>query len=430
MRRFSLIAALALLGCGEATLSPQRPPNLVLIIGDDHGYPDFGFMGSPYVQTPRLDRLAREGTLFTRGFTTASVCRPSLRSLLTGLHPIQWDFRVEQLRREGTRRPPLEQIRDFATLPRRLAQRGYASFQGGKYWEASYALGGFTHGMQDAGEGPHSSGSLGRTTMEPLYEFIDAHREHPFFVWFAPKLPHVPHDAGPRYRSRYENADLTTAAIAYYANITRFDDVVGQLLDYLEANGLRKSTLVVYLADNGWDQGPRAPGRKSRDGPKGKTSMHELGFRTPIIFSWPDRVGAGVVRDELVSSVDLMPTLLDYAGAEIPAELPGHSLRPVIEGTGPWTRSAVIGGMSLAAHRYSEDPTPDADPRAPALFLRSSRWRYIWYPELGRHELYDLDADSDEQHDVVEQNRVLATLFQAQIQRWQVEMTRPLVNEP
>lgn len=246
MRLGALLLVAVLAGCVDA--GGSRPPNLVLVIGDDHGYPDSGFMGSPSVRTPNLDRLAQEGTVFRNGYATASICRPMLRSLLTGLHPVQWQARVERLERDGVRRSPGEWIAEFSTLPRQLAQRGYASFQGGKFWEGTYALAGFDAGMQLHGDGVFDSGDgtpLGRETLDPVLRFLDAHADRPFFVWFAPMLPHLPHDAPEEFQRPYRGAGLSASAIAYYASVTRLDAVVGALRAELERRELLDDTLLV-----------------------------------------------------------------------------------------------------------------------------------------------------------------------------------------
>lgn len=180
MRGFVSCVLLALAACSGSPTAVERP-NLILVVGDDHGYPDFGFMGSPYVRTPNLDRLAAEGTVFRNGYVTASSCGPSLRSLLTGLHPIQTYYEgLRQLkqRAEGGA-PPGPSI----TLPRVLAEAGYVSFQGGKFSERDYQVAGFSDGMQRPGDDPAFGGVgrlLGRDSLEPLFDFIDAHESVPF----------------------------------------------------------------------------------------------------------------------------------------------------------------------------------------------------------------------------------------------------------
>jgi uncharacterized sulfatase len=281
--------------------------------------------------------------------------------------------------------------------------------------------------MQKPGDDTTLGGSsthLGRTTLAPVYEFLDAHVARPFLVWFAPMLPHVPHDAGAAYRRPYEGGELSADALAYYANITRFDAVVAEVMAYLDEKGLRERTLVVYLSDNGWDQAPDRTHPSVMAGLKGKHAMYELGFRTPIIFNWPGRVPAGTVHADLVSTVDLLPTLLDYAGIELPAGLPGHSLRPLIEGSDNWARDTVIGNM-----RQWRVPKPPGDTSGgahmvsgDAFFLRTPKWRYIWFADQGMEELYDMESDPEENRDVAQEHPILAAMFRARIVAWQAEM--------
>jgi uncharacterized sulfatase len=410
-----LLALALAAGCGNA--GGAERPNLVLVIADDLGYPDAGFMGSPVVQTPNLDRLAAEGTVFRNGYATASMCRPSLRSLLTGLHPVQWTARLQQLARQGVVRPRAEAIQGFTTLPARLGRAGYASFQAGKFWEGTYALAGFDEGQQLTGDGLYRSEegkSLGRETLEPVLRFLDAHRERPFFLWFAPMLPHMPHDAPEAYQRPYRDRGFSRAAVAYYANVTRFDAVVGELRAALEARDLLERTLLVYLADNGWDQPPDAEIADARfDGPRGKRTMYDLGFRTPIVLRWPGRVPEGIVRDELVSAVDLVPTLLDYAGAGAAPDLPGHSLRPLLEGRGGFPRESVIEGMTEV--RGGAGAGPNEPRRETGWFVRRGSWHYIWYEGDGE-ELYDVAADPREERDLAGERPELARRLRREIQ--------------
>jgi uncharacterized sulfatase len=459
LRAAAIIALLLASACsfGEGGPPEVDRPNIVLIIGDDHGYPDFGFMGSPYVETPQLDRLAAEGTLFTHGYNTASLCVPSLRTLLTGFYPHQFAARRRVLRRLGVRRSRLEWIQSFVTLPRQLAERGYASFQAGKHWEADYASAGFTDGMLKPGQSSEHGGYsrwLGRhVPLDPVYEFIDAHADQPFFLWFAPMLPHVPHDAAWEYQRRYVGRGLADSAIAYYANITRFDVVVGELLSHLEHAGLRERTLVVYLADNGWEQNPHEVHGRALGGERGKGSLHEMGLRTPIVFCWPGVVPGGVVSDALVSTVDLFPTLLDYAGAPPRSERPGRSLRPLIQdGRGGW-RDRVIGLRSYRrrpeqpasepgepATEFEEFTSEGEDPeeafeesasgrsgrliRERSYFLRDPDWWYIWHQSRGVDELYDASRDPRAERDLAAERPEIVERLREQTRAWDAETRR------
>jgi uncharacterized sulfatase len=432
-------------GCSGAPEPPERP-NLVVIISDDHGYTDFGFMGSRIVETPRIDRLAEGGTVFSTGYTTSSVCRPSLLSLLTGLHPYQFERQIELLAEAGTKRHSYTRIQDFATLPRYLEAAGYTSFQVGKHWEGFFGAAGFTRGTKTrkvlgSQIEQHSGGweglQVGRSTMEPIYDFIYANEREPFLIWFCPLLPHAPFDAPARFYERYADVELTRSALHYYANVARLDDAVGALVDFLDQRRLREQTLIVFLADNGWHNGPNeefvygdAPVAGSAfGGPRGKGSMHELGFRTPIIFNWPGQIPAGVVREDLVSTVDLLPTLVDFAGLP-PPERPGRSLRAaVLEGAALPARS-VIGhmpnDMRSRPNVKAEFRERFQDPEA--FFLRNDTWHYIWYRVDERDELYRMLDDPAEQSDVSARHPELVAQFQAQIERWEERMAnaRPL----
>jgi arylsulfatase A-like enzyme len=418
MKRW-LATALLLCACGApAENGASEPPNIVLIISDDQGYKDFGFMGSEIAHTPNLDRLAEQGTFFPFGYATASLCRPSLRSLLTGLQPIQFDYREQQLVRKGipaSPRSPL--IEHFHTLPAILAQRGYASFQSGKFPEGSYRNGGFTQGMvEKPGKAGRKQGiRIGRETMEPLFSFIDEHGRQPFFIWFAPQMPHLPHNAPKQFTAPYDSLDLPWFAPGYYASITWFDSVVGRLVDHLEKRGLRRRTLIVFVTDNGWQApGPGVDYDYTLGGSKGKESLYELGFRTPVIFNWPGGIPAGKVNDDLVSLVDLFPTLLDYAGAPQVANRPGVDLRPILDGEPGSTRSALIGtAAALRSQRKGEPPG--------GSFLRTRRWHYLWYND-GREALFDLTVDPEEEHDVAATHADVVQESRQRILEWSQAM--------
>ena len=204
----------------------QDRPNVVMIIADDQGWTDYGFMGHPVIRTPNLDRLAARSRLFTRGYVPASLCRPSLATMITGLYPHQHgitgndptlpDPKVNSM--TGRKSPQyaryyetlMHRIETHPTLPRLLAERGYVSFQSGKWWEGNFARGGFTEGMthgDPARGGRHGDGGLkiGREGMEPVFDFVRRAKADgkPFFLWYAPIMPHAPHNPPQRNLKPY-----------------------------------------------------------------------------------------------------------------------------------------------------------------------------------------------------------------------------------
>ena len=243
-----LSVGLMLISAGAS--SNERPPNIVLLIGDDHGYPYFGFMGDEHVVTPQWMRSLRRRT-FSHAHVTAPYCRPTLRTLATGLHPVDYQKRLNDIvaRRqaedpafktlEGKQRQlwltaeKAAGMKAFNTLPKALKANGYISWQGGKWWERTYAFGHFDEGMtggwteEKFGDDDFflelmgaEGNDLVRETMDPLYDFIDRHSEEPMFIWFGPSLPHTPFDAPYSFRKFYEHKSISESAKRYYSNIT------------------------------------------------------------------------------------------------------------------------------------------------------------------------------------------------------------------
>jgi arylsulfatase A len=365
-----------------ALVAAQRP-NVVMIIPDDQTYSDFGFMGNALVHTPNLDRLAKQSAVFVNGYVPTSVCSPSLATLLTGLYPHQSGIHYNHPppgntafnRMESadqyvrTRSASFQLIKSVDTLPRLLAKDGYACLQTGKFWEGHYRNAGFTHGMTvfegvpDQAWGgnrrlpgganvAHGNGDnglkIGRVTMDPIYRFIDAHEDQPFMIWYAPYLPHEPHDAPRQFYQPYENRAVPKHYLDYYASCTQFDHTVGQLIDYLEAKNLAANTIFVLVSDNGWTPDAKKPNKGGRPGYKhtrsSKRSPNEDGLRTPILVRWDQRIKPQS-RQALVSSIDVVPTLLAASGVRFDtAKLPGVNLLPGLTGKTPLDNTRAVFG--------------------------------------------------------------------------------------
>ena len=429
---------------------PDRP-NIVLILSDDHGWSDFGFMGSDIARTPQIDALAADGFRFSLAFNTGNICRPSLRSILTGYHPPQYDARVDALRRRTDTNASEPTIRYIETLPRLLAERGYASFQGGKYWEGSFRDGGFSHGLAQPsptsrdetaarpGDEPkpaalgrfardplyRSAGGagleLGRSTMAPVFRFIDEHQHQPFFVWFAPLLPHKPFDASESDRAPYLEAGLSEAAIGYYANIARLDRRVGELVTHLEERGLRENTLIVVLSDNGWQiERPGSSQDRLMGGVRGKSSIYDRAFRTPLILNWPGQIEPASDDEHVVSTVDLFATLLDVAGVQRLHDRWGESFVPLVAGAGGFERTRVMAEVSRFRRpkgmrfRTLEDQH--------ALFLRTRDWRFVHFDEDDERALYSMRDDPHETQDLCSVEQALCDEMHTELHAWRAMM--------
>ena len=413
---------------------PNRPPNIVLIIGDDLGYPYAGFMGSHIVQTPNLDRLAAEGTTFTHGFSTASVCNPALQTLLTGLHPRAWSAQRDRL--SVALGVPFwfhTEIEHYVTLARQLSRQGYRTFQGGKHWEDTFVRAGFDAGTMAVPILNEFTSptwyEFGRRSLQPLHDFLDGIEEdEPFFLYLAPMLPHTPHDPPPDLVAYYESLNLWTSAVYYYANITRFDQVVGQMIEALEERGLRDNSLIIYVSDNGWEQGTHDESpflRRNLGGDRGKLSIYEFGFRTPLIFNWPGRVPANTVLDDLVTFADLHATILQYGGAPIPPDHEGNTLIPRIEGWGEPARDQVSGIQTIFRARESEYVPPWFLTIDPASYLRTDEWRYIEWLTRGEQALFRIEDDPYERNDLSAAYPELVAEFAKRNAAWREALARP-----
>jgi uncharacterized sulfatase len=406
-RWFVLAFVLAFSMLTARPAAAARGPNVVLIIADDHGWTDYGFMGHPQVQTPNIDRLAAQGRTFRRGYVPSSLCSPSLASILTGLYAHQHGLtsndpplpagKTGQAAEgdPGYRAQRQEMIASFdrsPTLPRLLAAQGYLSFQSGKWWGGSYSHGGFTAGMTHGDPergGRHGDAGLaiGRETMKPVLDFIDAaaRDDKPFFVWYAPMMPHSPHKPPARLLDKYRSKAPALEVAKYWAMIEWFDETCGELLGHLDTRGLAADTMVLYLADNGWIQDPEA----DRYAPKSKQSQYDGGLRTPIIVRWPGKVAPGAA-DEPVISLDLAPTILAAAGLKPRPEMPGVNLLD---------ESAVKGRQAIFGEIFTHNAV---DIRRPASSLRyrwtvAGDWKLI-LPDPkntpgGAVELYNLTSD-------------------------------------
>ncbi len=426
MKRFGLPLALLFV----MTCDPVRaagPPNVVMIISDDQAWTDYSFMGHPSVQTPNIDRLARQGRTFTRGHVPSSLCCPSLASIITGLYPHQHkvtsndpplppgmkpgEFQKSVAFKQG-REVMNAHLEAVPTLPRMLARQGLLSLQTGKWWQGQYSHGGFTHGMTRGERHGDQGLEIGRQTMQPIYDFIDMARQQnkPFFVWYAPMMPHEPHTPPERLLMKYQDKTPSPSVARYWAMIEWFDETVGELLDHLDKHGLADNTIVVYLADNGWIQNPDGP----RYASKSKQSQYEGGLRTPIVVRWPAHVRP-TMSNELAMSIDLMPTLLTAMG---------QPLTEATQGINLLDEQAVKDRTAIYGECFTHNAVDLHDPAA------NLRWRWIiegnWkliVPHAKNEpnaslELYDLASDPLENTNLAAANPDRVTRLRARLDSW------------
>ena len=428
------------------TASIAQPTNVILIISDDQSWTDYGFMGHPIIQTPHLDRLASRGALFRRGYVPTALCRPSLATLATGLYASQHGITGnDPVHLPGTTEAQYRQLQSDLisridsppTLPKLLGLTGYRSYQSGKWWEGNFRRGGFSHGMtrgfpEPGGRHGDDGLKIGRTGLSPVLDFIDesARQQQPFFVWYAPFLPHEPHDPPDRLLDKYTAPNRPSELAGYFAMCEWFDETCGELLEHVRRRNLSENTLVVYISDNGWIQRtPQTPVPNNWEiqfAPRSKQSPYEGGVRTPVILCWPGRIEP-CERPDLVSSIDLLPTILAAVGVAGPNELPGINLFPVLQNSQPAQRDAIFG------EGFAHDVSDLDNPQDSLLYrwVIRDRWKLIltYDGKVSRYraihqnaerapQLFDVLADPHEASNVAADHPQLVAQLAQRIANW------------
>jgi len=408
-------AVIAAICFGRAAPAADARPNIVLIIGDDHAWTDYGFMDNAQVRTPHIDRLAAESLTYTRGYVTTALCSPSLATLLTGLHPHQHGITGNDPVKGQPREAWLERFFCHPLLPKLLADAGYVTMHTGKYWMREPADAGFTRDMGETDRHGGKALAIGRESMQPIYDAIDAagRESKPFFIWYAPFLPHTPHNPPQRLLDKYAAIEPPARA-KYYAMIEWLDETVGDLMANLKSRGIDENTLVVYLNDNGWND-------------FGKLTPYENGVRTPVALRWPGKVAARVDREHLASNIDIVPTLLTAAGVPLPAGLPGVNLLDA---------KAVAARDTIFLSQFTHDMVA-ADSPGQSLLSRTcieGGWKLIDWQQAppgngkpqgkarknpgARQELFDLAADPAETRNLAAEQPERLQALAARLDDW------------
>jgi uncharacterized sulfatase len=253
---------------------------------------------------------------------------------------------------------------------------------------------------------------IGRKTMQPIYDFIAEaqNKDRPFFVWYAPMMPHQAHNPPPKFLKRYEKRAPTLPVAKYWGMVEWFDDTVGRLLNHLDEQGLSDNTIVVYVTDNGWITDPQT----GNAAPKSKQSQYDGGLRTPIMIRWPSRVEPRR-SEELVSSIDIAPTLLAAAGLKATPQMQGINL---LDQEAAAARKAIFGEC------FTHDSHDLQEPAA------SLRWRWMiegdWkliLPDATNEpgspvELYKLSADPHEENNLAAEQKSRVAQMRAKLDAW------------
>ena len=441
-----LLVILTLVCTGQSDRQQQRPPNIVFILIDDLRWDDLGIAGHPFVKTPNIDRIGREGALFRNAFITAPLCSPSRASFLTGQYPHTHGITDNVDRSAASHK--------LITFPFLLQQSGYTTAFIGKWhmgnddsqrpgfdrWVSFKGQGSYLDpGINEDGKELKAKGYITDLLSGYAIEFIKRRHDKPFLVYLAHKAIHpeiMQHDDGSvnlaeaerfipaeRHRGLFTGEKIPRRASAMrpptgkpalerkigdlpplgaktgtrdesvlgrLRSLIAIEEGVGEILKALKETGQLDNTVIVFTSDNGYFYGEHGLSVERR-------LAYEESIRMPLLIRYPRAIKAGTVRDEFTLNIDLAPTLLELAGVSGLTRMEGRSLVPLLKGAKTeWRKSFLI--------EYYSDKVFPRIRQMGYKAVRNERWKYIHYFELeGMDELYNLKVDPYEMKNIIRQ---------------------------
>lgn len=427
--------------------------NIILVMTDDQGYGDLSCHGHPDLKTPNLDKLHAQSTRFT-SFHASPTCSPTRSALMTGLAPFK----------NGVTHTIFERERlslDRTTIAQVLKSAGYTTGIFGKWHlgdEDAYQPHNrgfdetFIHGGGGIGQKYRGScaDAAGNSYFDPFIKHNNAFvktsgyctdvffrqalgwiktckdANKPFFAYIPTNAPHAPYNVDDKYKTPY--ADKYPKAVSsFYGMIANFDQNMGLLMQKLDEWGLSENTLLIFMTDNGSAAGTFDAGTKGKKG-----SSDEGGSRVPLFMRLPGKIKPGVDVDRMTRHYDLFPTLAEFAGAQIPRHLPldGRSLYPLIDDPKcAWEDRFTF----FHVGRWGKKGIPQRDPQAPmspeegkyrGFAVRSQEWRLV-----GRDELYEINKDPGQTHNVIADRPDVAKKMLDAYENWWTEVRPLMTNE-
>lgn len=464
-----LMLSFLVAGCGASAGRSEAPsPNVLFILADDLGYMDVGvYNENTFYETPHIDSLVQQGMMFTDGYVANPVCSPTRQSIMTGQYPSRdnntdW-FCGDRTERFNHAEYDCSMDPDHVTLAEAFQEEGYATWFGGKWhlgpdsthwpehqgfdvnkggWEAgsptAHGGGGYfspynNPRLEDGPEGEYLPFRLA----DEAGQFIESHREEPFFAFLSFYEVHNPREAPDslieKYREKRERLGLDEVTEfeeieqvwpeadprrerivqghpVYAAMVEAMDAAVGRVLETLEENGLSDDTVVVFMSDNGGLSTAEGHNTSNRPLRGGKGWLYEGGIRVPYLIRWPGVTTEGSTSEVPATSTDFYPTLLDIAGLAMRPEqhLDGVSLVPALKGDGSIDRDAL----------YWHYPHYSNQGGFPGGAIRMGPWKLVEDYEDGAVQLFNLAEDLREQNDVSSQHPERVDRMRQQLHEW------------
>lgn len=411
--------------CKQVENDLGNQPNIIFILADDMGYGDLSCYGNQVIQTPNIDKLAEEGIRFTQAYAGSAVSSPSRCALLTGMHTGHTTIRDNFAKKGGL--PGLKngnpirrmhiQERDttIATILREVGyktclinkwhldgfnpgagplDRGFDEFYGWlisteesnlpyyypelRFYNRELTV--IPENLNNA-RGIHGSDLSIRESID----FIERNKENPFFLYLAFDVPHEPYFINSV--EPYASMELSDTAKKYAALITHTDQAIGRLIEYLDEIGIRENTLIIFASDNGGALQAPLEELNCNAGLRGrKAILYEGGIKVPFIVNFLGKINGNQVLDNHIYFPDVMPTLAAYAGVQLPSQVDGINLKPLLEGGDQDTDNRIM---------YWEFPNQQ-------VAIRKGKWKAVSVKRDQPLELYDISNDPFETKDLAE----------------------------
>ena len=418
---------LILIGTPSVVLA-EKKPNIVIILTDDQGYADVSYNphSPPEVSTPNIDALAHSSIICTQGYTSGHVCSPTRAGLMTGRYQQRFGIYTAG---EGGSGVPLDEV----FIPQRLKPASYVSGALGKWHlgltQEYHAMNrGFDEFYGFMGRGAHpyfdhtnmehpiyrglepieEEGYLTSRITEEAVDFIDRHKDEPFFLYVAYNAVHAPPEA-PQEDIKPVTGNETRDVLM--AMIKHLDMGVGEIVSSLKKHDIFDNTLLIFLTDNGGSKVMSANNSPLRGF---KQMDYEGGIHVPFIVSWPAQFEGGQKCDVPMWSIDLFATALDAAGLPMPTDRPldGKSIIPALQGKTDQLHDALYWSSAGAKGKWA---------------IRSGDWKLV--AEKERIELFDLSKDLSETTDVAAKHPKRVSELTDKYHAWLDEMADPVSNQ-
>lgn len=438
-----LIATLALLAWVSPLAAAQ--PNILFILADDLGWRDLGCYGSPFNETPNIDKLASQGLRFTQAYTAGAVCSPTRGSIMSGKFPVRTGVTdyipgLSSAGRKLVTKPTNKQLAlEEVTVAEALREGGYQTFYAGKWHLGNQGFEpqdqGFEVVVSDADLGNHGRDwQAGQRLSESAVKFLDERdAKRPFFMFLGYHEPDTPILEYPAHIAKYKEkaAGQITAAVhsrqerdgqtrllqndpAYASEVAGLDSFVGSVLEKVDKSGLADNTIVIFFSDNGGLSTKADIGPTSNEPLRaGKGWLYEGGIRVPLIVRAPGKTKAGATTETPVISTDVYPTLLSLAGLPVRPQQHRDGLDV----------SGVLGGGAAPMRDtlFWHYPHYHGSTWAPGGAMREGDWKLIELFDEGTAELYNLKDDLSERENLAAAEPERLKAMREKLAAWRAE---------